>query len=157
MIDNIRQRLDQGPAGLVERVDEALRLQSVEHVRNFLSKIGCPFSSAELCEYRKTLFPPNSLVDPLTQDAPVLLPGFADAPNLTDPSSPCPPCLRGESPQPTDTGALITDDCSLITPSPGSALLTDLRDLLNRYVVLPEMAAETLALWVVHTYAFTLR
>ena len=28
---------------------------------------------------------------------------------------------------------------------------------MNRFVVLPEMAAETLALWVVHTYAFTLR
>ena len=43
MIDNIRQRLDQGPAGLVERVDQALKLQSLEHVRNFLSKTGCPF------------------------------------------------------------------------------------------------------------------
>lgn len=39
----------------------------------------------------------------------------------------------------------------------GASLLSDLRDVLNRYVVLPEMAAETLALWVVHTYAFTLR
>ena len=39
----------------------------------------------------------------------------------------------------------------------GAHLLCDLRDVMNRYVVLPEMAAEALALWVVHTYAFTLR
>ena len=51
---------------------------------------------------------------------------------------------------------LITDDGLPIT-DPGSALLTDLRDLINRYVVLPPMAAEALALWIVHTYAFTLR
>jgi putative DNA primase/helicase len=38
-----------------------------------------------------------------------------------------------------------------------AALLADLRDVITRYVVLPEMAAEALALWVVHTYAFTLR
>ena len=37
------------------------------------------------------------------------------------------------------------------------ALLNDLRDLIKRYVVLPELSAEALALWVVHTYAFTLR
>jgi hypothetical protein len=37
------------------------------------------------------------------------------------------------------------------------ALLSDLRSLIQRYVVLPEFAAETLALWVVHTYAFQLR
>jgi putative DNA primase/helicase len=37
------------------------------------------------------------------------------------------------------------------------ALLNDLRDVIKRYVVLPGLAAETLALWVVHTYAFTLR
>ena len=36
-------------------------------------------------------------------------------------------------------------------------MLTDLRDLIARYVILPELAAETLALWVVHTHAFTLR
>ena len=42
------------------------------------------------------------------------------------------------------------------SPNP-SALLSDLRDVINRYVILPDMAAETLALWVVHTYAFALR
>jgi hypothetical protein len=39
----------------------------------------------------------------------------------------------------------------------GASLLFELRDLVKRYVVLPDLAAETLALWVVHTYAFTLR
>jgi hypothetical protein len=32
-----------------------------------------------------------------------------------------------------------------------------LRSLLTRYVILPEHAAEALALWIVHTYAFELR
>jgi len=41
--------------------------------------------------------------------------------------------------------------------NPEPILLNDLRDLIKRYVVLPGMAAETLALWVVHTYAFSLR
>jgi putative DNA primase/helicase len=39
----------------------------------------------------------------------------------------------------------------------GARLLRELRDVMSRYVVLPPMAAEALALWVVHTYAFTLR
>lgn len=42
-------------------------------------------------------------------------------------------------------------------PVDGSVLLEELRQLLRRYVVLPTMAPETLALWVVHTYAFELR
>jgi len=42
-------------------------------------------------------------------------------------------------------------------PVDGSALLEELRQVLRRYVVLPRMASETLALWVVHTYAFELR
>ena len=37
------------------------------------------------------------------------------------------------------------------------SLLDSLRSLLARYVILPEHAAETLALWIVHTYAFELR
>ena len=35
----------------------------------------------------------------------------------------------------------------------GAALLSDLRDLVCRYVVLPDHAAEVIALWVLHTYA----
>jgi hypothetical protein len=36
-------------------------------------------------------------------------------------------------------------------------LLDDLAKLLRRHVVLPQLAAETLALWALHTYAFDLR
>jgi hypothetical protein len=36
-------------------------------------------------------------------------------------------------------------------------LLEELSQVLKRYVVLPPMAAEMLALWTVHTYAFELR
>jgi hypothetical protein len=39
----------------------------------------------------------------------------------------------------------------------GSILLNDLRHTLNRFVVLPQWAPETLALWILHTYAFHLR
>lgn len=39
----------------------------------------------------------------------------------------------------------------------GAALLNELESLLTRFVVLPDFAAETLALWILHTYAFELR
>lgn len=39
----------------------------------------------------------------------------------------------------------------------GPALLDDLERLLGRFVVLPKWAAETMALWILHTYAFPLR
>ena len=42
-------------------------------------------------------------------------------------------------------------------PVDGGVLLQELRQLFSRFVVLPEWAAETLALWVLHTYAFELR
>src|SRR5215475_2674926 len=39
----------------------------------------------------------------------------------------------------------------------GAQLLTDLTQTLKRFVILPPWAAETLALWILHTYAFHLR
>jgi hypothetical protein len=39
----------------------------------------------------------------------------------------------------------------------GKALLDELAGLVRRYVVLPRWGADTLALWVLHTYAFELR
>jgi hypothetical protein len=42
-------------------------------------------------------------------------------------------------------------------PVDGKALLDELEAELNRFVVLARWVAETLALWVVHTYAFQLR
>ena len=42
-------------------------------------------------------------------------------------------------------------------PVEGVALLEELRKTLKRFVVLPAWAAETLALWTLHTYAFQLR
>src|SRR5213592_2985439 len=47
------------------------------------------------------------------------------------------------------------------SPSPEpvnlNELLKRLVDLLKRFVILPKWASETLALWIVHTYAFHLR
>ena len=51
----------------------------------------------------------------------------------------------------------------ILTPEPwpdpveGHALLDEIKSLLTRYVVLPNWAAETISLWIVHTYAFELR
>jgi len=42
-------------------------------------------------------------------------------------------------------------------PVEGRILLEALRQVLARFVILPRWAAETLALWIVHTYAFELR
>ncbi len=39
----------------------------------------------------------------------------------------------------------------------GGSLLTELESLLTRFVILPAFAPETLALWILHTYAFELR
>ena len=41
--------------------------------------------------------------------------------------------------------------------SSGAILLDELAEIFRRYVVLPEWAPETLALWTIHTYAFELR
>jgi len=42
-------------------------------------------------------------------------------------------------------------------PVDGKLLLDELARLLNRFVILPPWAADTIALWVLHTYAFKLR
>jgi hypothetical protein len=42
-------------------------------------------------------------------------------------------------------------------PVGGAVLLDELERLLGRFVVLPKWGAETLALWILHTYAFPLR
>ena len=39
----------------------------------------------------------------------------------------------------------------------GELLLTEVADLLRRFVVLPKRAEDALALWVLHTYAFAVR
>src|SRR6266496_3055261 len=39
----------------------------------------------------------------------------------------------------------------------GVDLLEELERVLRRYVILPEWAAETLALWILHTFAFEFR
>src|SRR3954449_3755829 len=48
-----------------------------------------------------------------------------------------------------------------VTPWPepveGAALLDELAGTLRRFIILPKWAAETLALWTLHTYAFRLR
>ena len=41
-------------------------------------------------------------------------------------------------------------------PVDGAALLDELSGLVSRFVVLPKRAADALALWMVHTYAFEL-
>src|SRR5512141_1738007 len=42
-------------------------------------------------------------------------------------------------------------------PVEGESLLEELGQVLRRFIVLPQWAEETLALWTLHTYAFELR
>jgi len=86
------------------------------------------------------------------------------------PSAPSPtdvsiqPCNDGTPPLSRDLTQL-TKSTQLTSPSPtpfpspvnGAALLDDLAGILRRFVVLPPWAAETLAIWILHTYAFQLR
>ena len=201
LIADIRRRLSELPRNIAQYIDEGLRREPIERVANFLWRAGHGiFMLSELYEYRRTLFPPNAMVDPYTVDAPVLRnppePGLAEpladrsADSLSASDLPtreessevsnvkCEipvPALPTDAPHVTNLTDLtpVTDapassapsDCAdpSINPqpstlnTPGNALLSDLRSVLNCYVVLPEMAAEALALWIVHTYAFTLR
>jgi hypothetical protein len=50
-----------------------------------------------------------------------------------------------------------TSSVSKIENVNGALLLNELESLLTRFVILPPWAAETLALWILHTYAFELR
>ena len=201
LIADIRNRLAQVPPDVLERAHHALMHEHIDRAASILYRAGACFCSAELYEYRKTLFPPNALVDPLTVGPPVLRnppeagPGACG--QLTADNG---PLTTGRtsytSPHPTDDGLSSNDlhpsgiqeqttsaenlsDQSSTHPaihpsatdapdqsinhqpsainSAGASLLNDLRSVLGRYLVLPEMAAEALALWVVHTYAFTLR
>jgi putative DNA primase/helicase len=79
--------------------------------------------------------------------------------NVTDPYTPGPPILRDAESldsQPSTLNPPPNPEPRTANPEPAT-LLNDLWCLINRFVVLPDMAAETLALWIVHTYAFTLR
>ena len=71
-LDDIRKRLADVSPDVLERLHESLKHGSIEASASLLWKAGASFTSAELYEYRKTLFPPNSMVDPYTADAPVL-------------------------------------------------------------------------------------
>src|SRR2546426_8580687 len=42
-------------------------------------------------------------------------------------------------------------------PVDGKLLLAQLMRVLSLFIILPKWAAETLALWILHTYAFQLR
>ena len=188
LINDIRRRLAEIPAEVLARANHALMHEPIDSAGSILYRAGVCFCSAELYEFRKTLFPPNSLVDPLTQGAPVLRqesitpivpispiipitpaePSQANVHNgsIQEPASPPAPNLSAQpSTHPTihpSAPSAGATDLSL-NPQPstlntaGATLLNDLRAVLGRYLVLPEMAAEALALWVVHTYAFTLR
>ena len=72
LINDIQKRLADIPRDVLERAHQALIHKPIQDGGSILYRAGVCLCSAELYEYRKTLFPPNSLVDPLTQGAPVL-------------------------------------------------------------------------------------
>jgi hypothetical protein len=70
--------------------------------------------------------------------------------------------LAPAAPQPDSDSSIEnqngrTDSVSKIENSNGQLLLNELQSVLERFVVLPTWASETLALWVLHTHAFELR
>src|SRR5688500_11676512 len=73
-IEDLRKRIADAnvPDDVLERVHRALMHDPIQNAATILYKAGLCLSSAELCEYRKTLFPPNGLLDPLTHEAPEL-------------------------------------------------------------------------------------
>jgi hypothetical protein len=76
-VEEMRKRFDQLPPAVAERADHGLKCGSIDEVANLLWRSGCPFTTGELYEYRKTLFPPNAMVDPYTPGPPVLRPESA--------------------------------------------------------------------------------
>jgi hypothetical protein len=174
-----QQQLSTVRKDVLERVHHAFIHDPIQVPGSILYKAGLCLSSHEMYEYRKTLFPPDALVDPLTQDPPILR-----DPDLLSTQSILPilpisePDRSADSLSAEPTSHQSADSLSAspvapptsrrnglgledITPWPdpvdSAALLDELRQVLRRYVVLPGMAPETLALWVVHTYAFELR
>jgi hypothetical protein len=65
--------------------------------------------------------------------------------------------MKKDSNNPSDLLLEFTQIEPWPEPVDGSALLDALAQVIKRFVVLPQWAAETLALWTVHTYAFHLR
>src|SRR6267142_54273 len=55
-IDDIRKRLAELPPDIAERVDHALKHESIDTAAGLLWKAGAGFTPAELYEFRKTLF-----------------------------------------------------------------------------------------------------
>ena len=187
LIADIRNRLTELPREAITRFHHALTGDSIDTAGRILYWAGVCLCSRELYEYRKTLFPPNTLVDPYTAGPPILREVSIAPINSIGPIGPISPIIPNaptESEPPSEPGTTdaphvthLTDVTHLthathltyvtdVTSPPArdnrslmtdNGLLSDLRSILSRYVVLPEMAAEALALWIVHTYAFTLR
>src|SRR5882724_10986891 len=109
---------------------------------------GCPRSPGKV-EAKKTLImntEPNQSLECSNQTA---LRSYGQPTAAADKIS-----LRPE-PRSFDPGAGAVQPW--FEPVDGKALLDGLVQVLQRFAVLPKWAAETLALWIVHTFAFQLR
>jgi hypothetical protein len=79
------------------------------------------------------------------------------------PSEPCPTIQESTNPSihPALVSPIENEDgrTSLVSKieNPDGGLLSGITSLVTRYVILPKHAAEALALWIVHSYAFELR
>src|SRR5437868_2426365 len=80
------------------------------------------------------------------------------SPSAVPPETAPPPAPTVESAPDLSTLAASDPDASpWPDPVDGSRLLDDLSHLLRRFIFLPKHAEESLALWILHTYAFELR
>src|SRR5436190_21889259 len=111
-IEDIRKRLAGVPPETLERVHQVLKHDTIDAGGSLLWKAGISFTSAELYEYRKTLFPPNALVDAYTSGPPVLRDRTIDDPSAAAPED----AGRGACPA---TAAIPADPSSSSPPDRG--------------------------------------
>src|SRR4030095_2596763 len=133
-IEDIRKRLAEVSPDTLERAHHAFKHDTIDAGGSVLWKAGVFFSSDELYEYRKTLFPPNSMVDAYSYGPPVLVgrgtpaePSEFLAPTSSS-ANPEDSSRRHEDAEPSAEPAELPPS-GLRSPTSALCLLSDLRDL----------------------------
>jgi putative DNA primase/helicase len=97
----------------------------------------------------------SALHPPFPANSPLLAPKSDEATSLQNSNTPPFPSTKPLIHQ--SNNPILTPVLPWPEPVNGQALLDSLRSTVTRFVVLPVWAPETLALWILHTFAFHLR
>src|SRR5437016_3893485 len=102
---------------------------------------------------------PLPIASPLPPAATARQRGESDGRGIESEGSPSSTNLsrRGQTQADPPPASLLPSAEPWADPVDGRLLLDSLRQLLTRFVILPQSAAEALGLWILHTYAFQLR